>query len=220
MKIRGFRIELGEIEAFISQHPAIRDTVVVVRSDSADSQRIVAYVVPHSKEKLTITELRQFLESKLLNYMMPTAFIMLEALPLTPNGKVDRKALPAPDTARPELEAVYQPPQTEVEKTIADIWQEVLHVEDIGIYDNFFELGGHSLLLLQAHNKLRKIFESDLSVLDLFRYPTINSLANYLNKVKNNKPSFPTTDIDTKKIEAGKAHQRKRQQKIQQIGNI
>ncbi|WP_335214005.1 amino acid adenylation domain-containing protein [Nostoc sp.] len=220
VKIRGFRIELGEIEAAISENPAVRETIVVASEDEVGSQRIVAYVVLHTAQILTITEMRGFLESKLPNYMVPAAFIMLEALPLTPNGKVDRKALPAPDTARPELEAVYQPPQTEVEKTIADIWQEVLHVEDVGIYDNFFELGGHSLLLLQAHNKLRKIFESDLSVLDLFRYPTINSLANYLNKVKNNKPSFPTTDIDTKKIEAGKAHQRKRQQKIQKIGNI
>ncbi|MEH2382482.1 MAG: amino acid adenylation domain-containing protein [Nostoc sp.] len=220
VKVRGFRIELGEIEAQIGQHLAVRETVVVVRSEDGDSQRLVAYVVPHTEQTLTITELRGFLQSKLPNYMVPAAFVMVEALPLTPNGKVDRKALPAPDTARPELEAVYQPPQTEVEQTIAKIWQEVLHVEDVGIHDNFFELGGHSLLLLQTHNKLHKIFEGDLSVLDLFRYPTISSLANYLNTVKNNKPSFRTTNIDTKKIEAGKAHQRKRQQKIQKIGNI
>ncbi|MEH1767283.1 MAG: amino acid adenylation domain-containing protein [Nostoc sp.] len=220
VKIRGFRIELGEIEALINRYPAVRETVVVVREDSADSQRLVAYVVSHSEQTLTMTELRRFLESKLPNYMVPAAFVMLEALPLTPNGKVDRKVLPAPDTARPELEAVYQPPQTEVEQTIAKIWQEVLHVKDVGINDNFFELGGHSLLLLQVHSKLQKIFESDLLVLDLFRYPTISSLASYLNEVKNKKPSFRTTDIDTKKIEAGKAHQRKRQQKIQKIGNI
>jgi amino acid adenylation domain-containing protein len=225
VKIRGYRIELGEIEAAITHHPAVRETVVVLcsnSSNSSNSQLIIAYVVSHLQQTLTITELHHFLESKLPNYMIPTAFVMLEALPLTPNGKVDRKALTALNTARPELAVAYQPPQTEIEQTIAKIWLEVLHVNDVGIHDNFFELGGHSLLLLQAHNKLHKIFESDLSVLDLFRYPTINSLANYLNKVGNRKHSFRAgdIDIDPKKIEAGKIHQRKRQQKMQNNGNI
>ncbi|MDF5712385.1 MAG: amino acid adenylation domain-containing protein, partial [Rhizonema sp. NSF051] len=220
VKVRGFRIEVGEIEAHLSQHPAVRETVVIVRSDSADSQRIVAYIVPQKDQTLTITELRDFLKSKLPNYMVPAAFMILAALPLTPNGKVDRKALAAPDTARPKLDAVYQPPQSKTEKTIASIWLEVLHIKDVGIHDNFFELGGHSLLLVQVYSKLHEIFESNLSVLDLFKYPTISSLAGYLNQVKNKKPSIRKTDIDTKKIEAGKAHQRKRQQKNQKNGNI
>ncbi|KAB8315454.1 non-ribosomal peptide synthetase [Tolypothrix campylonemoides VB511288] len=181
VKVRGFRIELGEIEAIISQHPAVRETVVVVRSDSGDSQRIVAYVVP-SEQTLVIPELRGFLELKLPNYMIPATFVTLEALPLTPNGKVDRKALPAPDTARPELETLYQPPQTEVEKTIADIWQEILQVENVGIHDNFFELGGHSLLLVQVHSKLQKTFQRDFSMIEMFQYPTISRLAKYLNQ--------------------------------------
>ncbi|WP_414582651.1 amino acid adenylation domain-containing protein [Scytonema sp. PCC 10023] len=220
VKVRGFRIELSEIEASISQHPAVRETVVVVRSDSEDSQRIVAYVVAYTDKRLIITELRSFLESKLPSYMVPATFVTLEALPLTPNGKLDRKALPAPDTARPELEALYQPPQTEVEKTIADIWQEVLHVEDVGIHDNFFELGGHSLLLLQIHSKLREVFKRDLSVLDLFRYPTISSLTDYFNQVKNQQPSSSMTEIVTEKIADGKAQQRKRLQKMKSIENI
>ena len=190
MKVRGFRIELGEIEAAISQHPKVRDTVVAVRSDSADSQRLVAYVVPQNEQTLAITELRDFLESKLPNYMMPAAFVMLEALPLTPNGKVDRKALPAPDDSRPQLEAVYQPPQTEIEKTIADIWQEVLHVEDVGIHDNFFELGGHSLLLVQVHSKLQKIFQRDFPLVEMFQYPTISRLAIYLGQESSEQQSF------------------------------
>ncbi|WP_442949096.1 non-ribosomal peptide synthetase [Nostoc sp.] len=216
VKIRGFRIELGEIEALISQHPAVRETVIVV----AESQRIVAYVVPQTEQTLEILELRSFLESKLPSYMMPAAFVLLEAFPLTPNGKIDRKALPKPDTARPELEAAYQPPQTEIEKTIAEIWQKVLQLEDVGIHDNFFELGGHSLLLVQVHNQLREIFQRDLSVLDLFRYPTINSLANYLNQVKEQQPSSSVTDIVIEKITDGKAQQRKRLQKLKSIGNI
>ncbi|BBD64379.1 amino acid adenylation domain-containing protein [Nostoc commune NIES-4072] len=190
VKVRGFRIELGEIEAIISQHPAIRETVVVVSEASANSQRIVAYVVAQREQTMTIPELRNFLESKLPNYMMPTAFITLEALPLTPNGKVDRFALPAPDTTRPQLETVYQPPQTEVEKTIADIWQEVLNVENVGIHDNFFQLGGHSLLLVQVHSKLQKTFQRDFLLVEMFQYPTISHLARYFIQEARKETSF------------------------------
>ncbi|GAB1541392.1 hypothetical protein NUACC21_40630 [Scytonema sp. NUACC21] len=219
VKIRGFRIELGEIAAIISQHPAVRETVVVVCDDLADSQRIVGYVVPQKEQTLVIPELRSFLESKLPKYMVPSAFVTLEALPLTPNGKIDRKALPTPDTAYPQLETVYQAPQTEVEQTIADIWQEVLYIENLGIHDNFFELGGHSLLLVQVHSKLREVFKKDFSILDLFRYPTISSLADYFNQVKNQQPSY-LTEIVTEKILDGKAQQRKRLQKLKSIENI
>ncbi|MGF1980312.1 MAG: amino acid adenylation domain-containing protein [Nostoc sp. CmiSLP01] len=220
VKVRGFRIELGEIEAIISQHPAVRETVVVVSEASADSQRIVAYVVSQREQTLIIPELRNFLESKLPNYMMPTAFVLLETLPLTPNGKVDRKALPVPDTARPQLETVYQPPQTEVEKTIADIWQNILQIESVGIHDNFFELGGNSLILVQVHSKIREIFQIDLSVLDLFRYPTINSLANYFNQDKNQQILSYMTEMTAEKIADGKAQQRKRLQQLKSIENI
>ncbi|MBW4625283.1 MAG: amino acid adenylation domain-containing protein [Brasilonema octagenarum HA4186-MV1] len=220
VKIRGFRIELGEIEASISQHPAVRETVVVVYSDSADSQRLVAYVVSHSEQTLAISELRRFLESKLPNYMVPATFIMLEALPLTPNGKVDRKVLPVPDLASPELKAVYQAPQTELEQTIATIWQKALNIENIGIHDNFFELGGHSLLMVKVHSQLRETFKADVSILEMFRYPTISSLAEYLSALKNQTTSSSyKTDIKTENIEAGKAQQRKRLQKLKSIVN-
>ncbi|MDZ8262380.1 amino acid adenylation domain-containing protein [Nostoc sp. ChiQUE01b] len=186
VKIRGFRIELGEIEAIISQYPVVRETVVV----AADAQSLVAYVVPHTEQTLMITELRGFLESNLPNYMLPTAFVILEALPLTPNGKVDRKALKARDTARPQLQAVYQPPQTEVEKTIADIWQEILQVENVGIHDNFFELGGHSLLLVKVYSKLQKTFQRDFSMIEMFQYPTISYLAKYLIQESSEQAGF------------------------------
>ncbi|WNN92284.1 non-ribosomal peptide synthetase [Gloeocapsopsis dulcis] len=190
VKIRGFRIELGEIEALITQNPAVRETVVVVREDSVGSKNLVAYVVAQREQTLTIPELRSFLESKLPNYMVPATFIILEALPLTPNGKIDRKALPAPDTARPQLEAVYQPPQTEIEKTIADIWQEVLNIEEVGIHDNFFELGGHSLLLVQVHSKLQKTFQRDFLLVEMFQYPTISHLAKYFSQESREETSF------------------------------
>ena len=220
VKIRGFRIELGEIESFISQHPAVREAVVIVRSDSADSQRLVAYVVSHSEQTLAISELRRFLESKLPNYMVPATFMMLEALPLTPNGKVDRQVLPVPNLVSPELEAVYQPPQTEVEQAIANLWQEVLHVDKLGINDNFFEIGGHSLLMVKIHSQLREIFKADVSILEMFRYPTISSLSQYLIILqKQTTSSSYKTDIQTGNIEAGKAQQKKRLQKIKSIKN-
>jgi amino acid adenylation domain-containing protein len=220
VKVRGFRIELGEIEAIISQYPAVRETVVTVHSSEVDCQRIVAYLVASREQMPTISELRGFLEAKLPNYMIPAVFITLEALPLTPNGKVDRKALRAPGAVRPELEVVYRLPQTEIEQAIADIWQKVLKLEEVGIHDNFFELGGHSLLLVSVHSKLREIFKRDLSLLDLFRYPTINSLANYFHQVNNQQVSYDMMANMTKKIADGKAQQRKRLQKTKSFEDI
>ena len=187
VKVRGFRIELGEIETVVSQHPAVRQVVVLVQEDSADSQQIVTYVVPQPEQTLTITELQEFLSLKLPNYMIPNALLLLEALPLTPSGKLNRKALPVTDQVRPELEVVYLPPQTEVEKTIAKIWREVLDLEEVGIHDNFFELGGHSLLLVQVHSKLQATFQQ-LALVDIFQYPTINYLAKYLTKLQEKQP--------------------------------
>ncbi|MBP5972964.1 amino acid adenylation domain-containing protein [Brasilonema sp. CT11] len=176
VKVRGFRIELGEIEAHLSQHPAVRETVVVVREDSADSQRLVAYVVLQTEQTLTITELRSFLELKLPNYMVPATFVMLEALPLTPNGKVDRQALPVPGQIRPELEKAFIAPQTTVEKQLAVIWAQVLGLEKIGINDNFFELGGDSILSLQIISKAN---QAGLHLIpkQLFQHQTIAQLA-------------------------------------------
>jgi len=173
-----------------------------------------------NQQRQLAIELREFLEQKLPDYMIPAAFVALETLPLTPNGKVDRKALPEPDTVRPELEVVYHAPQTEIEKTIADIWQKLLKFEDIGIHDNFFELGGNSLLLAQVHSNLRKVLKRDLSLIDLFRYPTINSLVNYFNQVENQQPSDDIMADMTEKIADRKGQQRKRLQKRKSVGNM
>ena len=122
--------------------------------------------------------------------MVPSTFVTLKALPLTPNGKVNRNALPEPDDHRPELEANYEPPRTEVEQTIANIWRQVLHLEKVGIHDNFFDLGGHSLLLVQIHAKLREVLNTNIAIVNLFEYPTINSLAKYLTQEKSETPFF------------------------------
>ncbi len=176
VKLRGFRIELGEIEAVISQYPAVRETVVIISEDSANSQRIVAYAVPQKEQTLTISELHSFLESKLPNYMVPAAFVILEALPLTPNGKVDRKALPLPDRVHPELEETFVAPQTTFEKQLAVIWAEVLGLENIGINDNFFGLGGDSILSLQVISKVNQT-GLHLTPKQMFQYQTIAQLA-------------------------------------------
>jgi amino acid adenylation domain-containing protein len=177
VKIRGFRIELGEIEAVLSQHPAIRENVVIVREDAPGDKRLVAYLVPSQEPVPSSSDLRGFLKEKLPNYMVPSAYVALDALPLTPNGKVDRRALPEPEGLRPELETAYVAPRNEIEQTLADIWQELLAVVQIGIHDDFFEMGGHSLLATQVMSRVRQTFQLELPLRDFFEAPNIAELA-------------------------------------------
>ncbi|PHM11857.1 non-ribosomal peptide synthetase [Nostoc sp. 'Peltigera malacea cyanobiont' DB3992] len=216
VKIRGFRIELGEISATLQQHNKVREAVVIAREDEHGDKYLVAYVSPQPEQPIINTELRGFLQEKLPQYMLPSSFIILSTLPLLPNGKLDRRSLPAPEI-RPELEAAYVMPQTEIEQTIATIWQKSLNIEKIGIHDNFFELGGHSLLLVKVHSQLREIFPNDLSMLDMFRYPTINSLAEFFSQTKNQTSFLSETNISIEKIAIGKSQQRKRLQKMKSI---
>ncbi|NMF64063.1 non-ribosomal peptide synthetase [Brasilonema octagenarum UFV-E1] len=180
VKIRGFRIELGEIEAVLNQYPGVREVVVLDREDIPGEKRLVAYVVPDQEQPITTSELRRFLKEKLPEYMVPSAFILLDKLPLTPNGKVDRLALPAPDGIRPELEETFVAPRNPVEEVLALIWSEVLRVEQVGIYDNFFELGGHSLLATQVLSRLRDIFQVELPLHVLFEATTVAKLSQHL----------------------------------------
>jgi amino acid adenylation domain-containing protein len=180
VKLRGFRIELGEIETLIIQHAAVRETVVVVRNDSTDSQRLVAYVVLNFEQMLTISELRGFLESKLPNYMMPAAFVTLEALPLTPNGKVDRRALPAPSQSR-DLER-FVAPRNQLELQLVQIWSQILKLDEVGVKDNFFDIGGHSLLVPYLLAQIQQQFGKSLPLVTLFQHPTIEELAELVQK--------------------------------------
>ena len=149
VKIHGFRIELPEIEAILSQHPALRNTAVIVREDRPGNKRLVGYIIPKEKSVPPTTELRDFLRQKLPEYMVPTAFIPLDTLPLTPNGKVDYQRLPDSDISRATVTQNYVAPQTPLEEKLAKIWAQVLGVEQVGIHDNFFELGGDSILTIQ-----------------------------------------------------------------------
>ncbi|MFB2973192.1 amino acid adenylation domain-containing protein [Aerosakkonema sp. BLCC-F183] len=185
VKIRGFRIELSEIEAVLSQHCKVRECAVLAKCD-----RLIAYAVLHPGETLIISELRTYLAEKLPEYMVPSALVTLDEMPLTVNGKVDRQALPAPESLRPELEVAYVSPQTELEQIIATIWQEVLRLEKVGIYDNFFDLGGHSLLIVKVHSRLQAKLEKNISMVEMFKYPTIESLAKHLSPQREEKPIF------------------------------
>ena len=219
VKIRGFRIELGEISAKLQLHNKVREAVVLAVEDEHGDKHLVAYVSPQPEQRIINTELRGFLQEKLPQYMIPSSFIILPTLPLLPNGKLDRRSLPAPETLCPELEATYVMPQTEIEQTIAAIWQKALNIKKIGIHDNFFELGGHSLLMVKVHSQLSELFPTDLSLLDMFRYPTINSLAELFSQTKNKTSSFSETNISIEKIVFGKSQQRKRLQKMKSAMN-
>lgn len=190
LKIRGFRLEPGEIEAVLCQHPDVRATAISLWKDSSGTAWLVAYVVPdfshvqiaapqqHTAEYTAM--LRGFLEQHLPEYMLPSFFVVLENLPLTPTGKVDRGALPDPGEYRSLPAGDYVAPRTEVERAIATVWQEVLGLEKVGLYDNLFDLGAHSLLMIRAYSKLREVLGKDITMMDMFRYPTISSLAKYL----------------------------------------
>ena len=183
VKHRGFRVELGEIEATLGQHDAVREAVVLAREDNIGDQRLVSYVVPEEGRASEITQLRSFLQAKLPEYMVPSAFVMLHTLPLTPNGKVDRKALPAPGGHVQRVTA-YVAPRNPTEKILADIVAEVLELEQVGVNDNFFELGGHSLLATQVITQIRKVFAVELPLRSLFEVRTVADLAEVIAQAK------------------------------------
>jgi amino acid adenylation domain-containing protein/non-ribosomal peptide synthase protein (TIGR01720 family) len=187
VKIRGFRIELGEIEAVLSQHPAIREAVVIVREDIPGSKRLVAYVAA-SQDAIDVTTLREHLKTKLPEYMVPAAFVFLETLPLTTNGKIDRKALPEPEQQRPELARQYTAPRTPVEATLARIWSKALRVDRLGIHDNFFEVGGDSILSIQLISLARRE-GVELTPKLLFAHQTIAGLAAVVTVKESSKPA-------------------------------
>ncbi|NER24032.1 MAG: amino acid adenylation domain-containing protein [Symploca sp. SIO1C2] len=182
VKIRGFRIELGEIEAVLNTHPQIQQSVVIATEDLSGNKCSVAYYVSQ-KESLTTKQVREFLKHKLPNYMVPSAFITLETLPLTPNGKVDRKSLPAPDRVFTSVEE-YVAPRTPSEEIIANIFAEVLSVQNVGIHDNFFELGGHSLLATQLISRLRVTFEIEIPLRELFESSTVAQLDQKIGQLR------------------------------------
>jgi amino acid adenylation domain-containing protein len=191
VKIRGFRIELGEIEAVLAQYPHIKHSLVIVREDTPGEKRLVAYFI--AREKLEIKQLREFLKSKLPDYMIPSVWVELEAFPLTPNGKCDRNSLPIPDSTI--AQESYLAPRTFTEKILANIWQEVLNLPQIGINDNFFDLGGHSLLATQVISKIRQTLSIDLPLRYLFELSTLEELATAIEQWSQQKEIPPIQPV-------------------------
>ncbi|MCU1267649.1 MAG: amino acid adenylation domain protein [Acidobacteria bacterium] len=180
VKLRGYRIELGEIEAALREHPATKDTVVIVRDSPNGNRELIAYVAAADKSDL-VAELRGLLKTKLPDYMVPGYFVVLDVLPLTPNGKIDRRALPSPDRTRPEFLPSRSAPRNQVEEQLAAIWKDVIELDQVGVNDDFFEVGGHSLLAVRLLAEIEKAFGQKIPLVSLFRHTTIESLAQLLS---------------------------------------
>jgi acyl-coenzyme A synthetase/AMP-(fatty) acid ligase/aryl carrier-like protein len=185
VKIRGYRIELGEIETSLLRHPGVSQAVVLAREDVPGEKRLVAYIIPKGPAP-SAADLRTFLQETLPEYMVPWAFVEIESLPVTGNGKLDREALPAPRDIRPQGTA-FVAPRNDLERAIATAWREVLQLEEIGVQESFFEVGGSSLLLARLQSRLRETLGREVPFVELFRHPTIESLAQSLEQAPEEK---------------------------------
>jgi amino acid adenylation domain-containing protein len=182
VKIRGFRVEVAEVETALRRHPRVGEAVVEARKDTTGNPRLVAYVVPHTADELEVAELRRLLQTELPEYMVPSAFVILEVLPLSSNGKIDRTALPAPGPGRLEPVAEYVAPRNPLEETLVQVWTEVLELEQVGVHDNFFDLGGHSLKSVQLVARITTALNRPVSVKTVFLAPTVAAMAEVLER--------------------------------------
>lgn len=194
VKIRGFRIELGEIETILAQHPNIRTTVITAREDISNDKRLVAYIVAEQVQP-KITDIRAFLQERLPNYMMPSAFVFLEAIPITPNGKIDYRSLPIPDISSIQLETEFVSPSNPTQEMLAKIWSNILGIERVGINDNFFELGGHSLLSVRLVSEIEKTFNYRIPLSSLFKISTIAEIAKLIDERKQETTSVEESSL-------------------------
>jgi amino acid adenylation domain-containing protein len=182
VKIRGSRVELEEVEAALRQHPAIRDVVVDTLKDDVEAERLIAYVVSVQGRTPTVSELRDDLGRNLPPYMVPSSFVFLSSLPLTPNGKIDRRALPKPDSSRPDLKAQYVAPRTADEEQLVEIWSKVLSIDQVGVRDNFFDLGGNSLCAAILVGQINRALGANLTISAFYQAPTIEQLVKVLRQ--------------------------------------
>jgi acyl carrier protein len=190
IKLRGHRIDLGEIESVLRHYPNVTEAVVSMREDERGQKRLVAYLQRSAHPSPDAGMLQQFLKAKLPDYMIPSAYVVLDKFPLTPNNKINRKALPPPAADRSEASLDFTPPRTPMEERLAKIWRELLGQTVIGIDDNFFEAGGHSLLAMQMMARVRDEFRAEISLRNIFEAPTIAELAVILER-KAEQPALP-----------------------------
>ncbi|WP_455715508.1 non-ribosomal peptide synthetase [Anaerosporobacter sp.] len=185
VKVRGFRIELGEIENLFIKFNKVKNCAVAVKEVENGDKVLVAYYT--SNETLLVSEINQYLKENLPEYMIPGIYIQVDEIPLTPNGKIDRNALPLPDTRRPLMDVQYVEPSSNIEKIISDVCRKVLNKDKIGICDNFFELGGNSILICQLNAELKNLFPNLITITDIFSYPCIKELAEFIEKSTKKK---------------------------------
>ena len=202
VKIRGYRIEIAEIEMALLDHVAIKEAAVRLWEGRSGDQRLVAYFVPAEHQAPTVTELRRFIAESLPDYMIPSVFVLLDHLPLTPNGKLARLSLPAPGRSRPELENPYVAPSSPVEQRLAEIWAQVLGLDQVGIYDNFFELGGHSLLATQVISRVINTFRVKVPLRSVFQAPNVAEMAVVIVKYQVEKAESKDIDRMLAELEA------------------
>jgi len=191
VKIRGYGVEIAEVERFLREHAAIKDAAVVAQPNEMTGTRLIAYFTSSIDQLSTASELREFLIKKLPQYMIPSAFVRLDALPLTLNGKIDYKALLEPAKIRPELKVSYVAPRTVIEEELAKIWTEALSVDRVGLHDNFFDLGGHSLAAARVISHVIRTFRLDLPLKALFESPTVAQMAKV---IEQNQTQMATPD--------------------------
>ncbi|MBN3927684.1 amino acid adenylation domain-containing protein, partial [Nostoc sp. NMS4] len=198
VKIRGFRIELGEVELALAQYPGVQQAVVIAPEVFPGEKRLVGYVVPNSEQIIAIAQLRNFLQMKLPSYMVPSDFVILDTLPINTNGKVNRKALPVANLTNVETEKTFATAEDSLQLQLTEIWENILGIHPIGITDNFFDLGGHSLLAVRLFSQIEKIAGKNLPLSILLQAPTIQQLANIVERERSSKPGVvatPTADV-------------------------
>jgi amino acid adenylation domain-containing protein len=202
VKIRGFRVEPGEVEAVLRRHPGVGEAIVVAREGASGLRRLLAYVVPRPGTQPDAAELLRWVHAAVPEYMIPSAFVALEALPMTPNGKIDREALPAPEPGLLEPSAEYAAPRTPLEETLARVWAEVLELERVSIHDNFFDLGGDSLQSVRLVSRLAATLGSRVPVKTVFRAPTIAAMAGILESKTAEATGGDPAIVDGKDVAA------------------
>jgi amino acid adenylation domain-containing protein len=215
VKIRGYRIELGEIEAALKQHPTVGEVVVAAIQNDQEQPRLIAYIVVNQQMISSIPELRNFLQHKLPEYMLPSAFVQLKTLPMLPNGKVNYGALPK--QTQLDVETNFVTPESEIEQIIANIWKQVLSLPKVGIHHNFFDLGGHSLAMVQVHAKLRETLNQEISMVEMFTYPTVSALAKYLSQNLEEVSDFEPNSESVAERKESNQQQRQLRQKNRAI---
>jgi amino acid adenylation domain-containing protein len=196
LKIRGYRVEIYEIELALLRHPEIEQALIKSRENASGDSDLVAYIVLRRQASINASELRKFLKNQIPDYMVPAAFVLLDALPLTPLGKIDHSALPEPGRARPTLNVPFVAPSVPIDQALARLWAEILGIDEIGVQDDFFDLGGNSLLAMQVIARAARMFGAELSLQRFFESPTIADLSGVISMaggaIRPTSPPIPS----------------------------